>query len=99
MNVNPANIYCRVSKRAASIYGTSACLFEGHRLTVYDLLAGLMLPSGNDAARVLAEHFGRYFLISECRGKKDCLKYLCEEDPFEQEKCKKYVKKFVVKMN
>jgi D-alanyl-D-alanine carboxypeptidase len=29
-------------------------------LTVWDLLHGLMLPSGNDAAITLAEHFGQY---------------------------------------
>ena len=29
-------------------------------LSVWDLLHGLMLPSGNDAATVLAEHFGQY---------------------------------------
>ncbi len=33
-------------------------LVEGEELTVRDLLYGLMLPSGNDAAAVLAEHFG-----------------------------------------
>ena len=27
---------------------------------MWDLLHGLMLPSGNDAATVLAEHFGQY---------------------------------------
>jgi len=32
-------------------------------LSIYDLLAGLMLPSGNDAATVLAEHFGRLYII------------------------------------
>ena len=29
-------------------------------MSVWDLLHGLMLPSGNDAATVLAEHFGQY---------------------------------------
>ena len=29
-------------------------------LSVWDLLHGLMLPSGNDAATTLAEHFGQY---------------------------------------
>jgi D-alanyl-D-alanine carboxypeptidase len=47
--------YCRVSKLAAKVGGTSAFLKEGLRLSVYDLLHGLMLPSGNDAALCLSE--------------------------------------------
>jgi serine-type D-Ala-D-Ala carboxypeptidase (penicillin-binding protein 5/6) len=38
----------------------------GDMLTVWDMLHGLMLPSGNDAAVALAEHFGTMLLeISE----------------------------------
>ena len=40
--------------------GTSAKLRTGDVLSVWDLLHGLMLPSGNDAAITLAEHFGQY---------------------------------------
>ena len=47
-----------VSAVAAAVIGTSAHLREGDSLSVRDLLFGLMLPSGNDAAIVLAEHFG-----------------------------------------
>jgi D-alanyl-D-alanine carboxypeptidase len=46
-----------VSEFAASMIGTSACLLPGQRLTIIDLLYGLMLPSGNDAAMCLAENF------------------------------------------
>jgi D-alanyl-D-alanine carboxypeptidase len=49
-----------VSKTAATQGGTSAKLRSGDVLSVWDLLHGLMLPSGNDAAMVLAEHFGQY---------------------------------------
>ncbi len=38
--------------------GTSANLIENEYVTIYDLLHGLMLPSGNDAAYSLAENFG-----------------------------------------
>ena len=38
--------------------GTSADLREGDVLTVKDLLYGMMLPSGNDAAHALAIYFG-----------------------------------------
>jgi len=48
----------QVSKTAATVGGTSAKLRSGDVLSVWDLLHGLMLPSGNDAAMTLAEHFG-----------------------------------------
>ena len=50
----------QASKNAATVGGTSARLRTGDVLSVWDLLHGLMLPSGNDAAVVLAEHFGQY---------------------------------------
>jgi D-alanyl-D-alanine carboxypeptidase len=49
--------FVSVSGKAAGMTGTSACLFEGDRITIWDLLHGLMLPSGNDAAWALAEYF------------------------------------------
>lgn len=49
--------YFRVSEYAAGMIGTSACLTENQRVTINDLLYGLMLPSGNDAAMTLAEGF------------------------------------------
>lgn len=47
-----------VSPRAGTETGSTAQLRPGDRLSVGDLLAGLMLPSGNDAAVALAEHVG-----------------------------------------
>ena len=38
--------------------GTSAQLKGGDTILLFDLLRGLMLPSGNDAAYTLAEFFG-----------------------------------------
>jgi D-alanyl-D-alanine carboxypeptidase (penicillin-binding protein 5/6) len=46
------------SERAAKTPGSSAGLKAGEKVPVKDLLYGLMLPSGNDAAVALAEHFG-----------------------------------------
>lgn len=40
--------------------GTSANLRSGDRLLVIDLLFGLLLPSGNDAALALAQYFGKF---------------------------------------
>jgi len=46
------------SERAAATKGSSCGLKVGERLPVRELLYGLLLPSGNDAAVALAEHFG-----------------------------------------
>lgn len=45
-----------VSKEASSVEGSSCYLLEGENISVIDLLYGLMLESGNDAAHALAEH-------------------------------------------
>lgn len=47
-----------VPKEATGIEGTSMYLVEGETLPVRDLLYGLMLSSGNDAAAMLAIHMG-----------------------------------------
>lgn len=46
----------QVSARSAGTEGSRMGLTQGERLTVKDLLYGLLLPSGNDAAVALAEH-------------------------------------------
>ncbi len=46
------------SRRADRTIGSSAEVREGERLPVRELLYGLLLPSGNDAAVAFAEHFG-----------------------------------------
>lgn len=51
-----------ISDDAAGVIGTSAELVAGDTLTVRQLLFGLMLPSGNDAAHTLAEFFGRLLM-------------------------------------
>lgn len=60
---------CRVSDDAAFMPGTSAQLQVGDCLTVENLLYGLMLPSGNDAAVALAENLGRVIIKNK---KKAC---------------------------
>jgi hypothetical protein len=42
--------------------GTSAKLVKGDKLTIFELLYGMMLPSGNDAALSVADYFGRILL-------------------------------------
>ena len=47
-----------VSAAAANTEGSSIYLRAGEKLTLLDLLYGLMLHSGNDAANAIAHHFG-----------------------------------------
>ena len=49
------------SERADKTIGSSANINAGEKVAVRELLYGLMLPSGNDAATALAEHFGCRF--------------------------------------
>jgi D-alanyl-D-alanine carboxypeptidase (penicillin-binding protein 5/6) len=46
------------SRRADRTVGSSSDVHQGERLPVRELLYGLLLPSGNDAAVAMAEHFG-----------------------------------------
>lgn len=46
-------------------------MIEGQVLSIWDLLHGLMLPSGNDAAMVLAENFSHRLLRIANRALKD----------------------------
>lgn len=46
------------SPRADNTVGSTAAVRAGESVTVRELLYGLLLPSGNDAAVALAEHFG-----------------------------------------
>jgi D-alanyl-D-alanine carboxypeptidase len=63
---NAKNIYIRVSKKAAFMSGTSAYLQTDNRLSLYDCMCALLMPSGNDAAICLATEIGRWlFLIGD----------------------------------
>lgn len=57
----------KVSKNAATIGENAMGLTEGEVLTSEELLYGLMLPSGNDAAEVIAEgsKYGRDGFVNE----------------------------------
>ena len=47
-----------VSPVAATYGGSTAGLYSGERMTVWNLLHGMLMPSGNDAAIALAESVG-----------------------------------------
>ena len=57
-SINLSTTYFKVTEWAASTNGTTANLIGHAWISVEDLLYGLMLPSGNDAAVVLAENLG-----------------------------------------
>ena len=48
----------KVSKRAASIGGSVINLQAGEELSLKELLYGMLIKSGNDAAIAVAEHIG-----------------------------------------
>ena len=99
VNLNPKKVYFRASQQACKIYGTTAHIKEGLRYSIYDLLMGLMLPSGNDAALVLAENFGRFLSFENCRTSIQTLKEVCESDPYDPEQSRKFISRFVRRMN
>lgn len=49
----------KVAGVASNIRGTTACLKKGDVLSVEQMLYGMLLPSGNDAAFCLASFFGK----------------------------------------
>ena len=59
LNLNLASTYFTVDSSSAGCCGTSAFLVSDQKISIQDLLYGLMLPSGNDAALALALNFGR----------------------------------------
>lgn len=60
------NYFLRVSRKAAYMTGTTAYVQTDNRISIYDCLHALLLPSGNDASIVLASEFGRWlFLIGD----------------------------------
>jgi len=99
MNIHPKKIYFRASLYAVKVGGTSAHIREGLRYSIYDLLVGLMLPSGNDASLVLAENFGRFLFIELSRNSSNKLKENLEADSYDPVISKQYVKRFVKRMN
>lgn len=70
--------------------GTSADLLEDDTVSVYELLYGMMLPSGNDAAQALAIYFGHLQILINTKtgtSNSDANINLGEyEKPFEEEK-------------
>ena len=56
LETTPLEEMVTVSAQAVRVTGSDAGLRAGQKLTMFELLHALMLPSGNDAANVVAEH-------------------------------------------
>ncbi len=76
--MNIKSTYFKVTSWAVSTIGTTADLVENAWMTVEDLLYGLLLPSGNDAATVLSENMGAVLYFDKMGNKSliEC-KYEC----------------------
>ena len=53
----------RIKSKWCRVQGTRARIRKEDSLSIWDLLHGLMLPSGNDAALALADYFGEYLRL------------------------------------
>ena len=62
LKINYESELITVPEAASQVQGTSADLVPGDQITLNQLLYGMMLPSGNDAALTLALHFGGILL-------------------------------------
>lgn len=60
--INDHKELIRILPHCSSLNGTSANLIATDYLSVWELMHGMMLPSGNDAAQALAIHFGLILL-------------------------------------
>ena len=52
----------KVHPLTCELKGTSANLLPNEILSIWELLHGMMLPSGNDAAQTLAIYFGHLLI-------------------------------------
>ena len=75
--------------------GTSARLHPDQFISLVDLYYGLMLPSGNDAAHILACYYGCWLLCSPFQ----TFKVTRKVNLGDRLKCELYYRKFVQYMN
>lgn len=61
-----------ISAEASAVEGSSMYLETGERMTLDELLYGLLLSSGNDAAAAIAEHFGGTETFAGMMNEKAC---------------------------
>src|SRR3989344_4828339 len=64
----------QVSKKALSTYGSNGNFRIGEKIKTSDLVYPLLLESSNDAAEILAEHFGRDTFVRKMNQQAEILK-------------------------
>lgn len=79
------NKQCKVSKRASMVEGSSMYLKEGEKITLEDLVTGLMLVSGNDAATAISENVSKsedaFVLLMNLKASEIGVKNTCFQNP------------------
>lgn len=68
-SMNISSTYFKVTEWTSKLNGTSANLAANAWISIEDLLYGLMLPSGNDAATSLAENLGAVIYFDKAGNK------------------------------
>ena len=58
LNLDFYETFVTIPDEVVRICGTTASLCPGEKLSINDLMYGMMLPSGNDAAFTLANFLG-----------------------------------------
>lgn len=65
LEIDSKKLFIKVTRHASEVIGTSAELKNSDILSLHDLFFGLMLPSGNDAALLIAQGLGTILLRNE----------------------------------
>lgn len=89
----------RVSRNAAAMAGTSANLPYGYWLRITDLLHGMMLPSGNDAACLLAEAFGLLMFYEKIKPEENLYENILSIDLNSYDSTSNFAAQFIKAMN
>ncbi len=65
LTTNTDEQVAKVSKKALATYGENGNFKVGEKIKIPDLIYPLLLESSNDAAEIIAEHFGRDTFLSK----------------------------------
>lgn len=77
--VSPDTVFTVGSEQELVKKGSSLCLIkQGHRLTLYDLLTGMLMASGNDAAYTVAVNVARLVADDPAMTDAQAVEYFCK---------------------
>ena len=76
--IDPDEVFTVGSERKMVPSGSSLCLIlSGHRLTLYDLVTGMLMASGNDAAYTVAVSAARRLACDDAMTDEVALEFFC----------------------